>query len=245
MISIGIWHWDLEGAVATKNSIPRLLIRVFRWLFWTGFILGCAALALIALWSAAPPVSTLMAARYVTFRPVERLWTPLTRLSPHLVASVIASEDGQFCRHRGVDWGALREVIADADSDGPARGASTISMQTAKNLFLWPGRSALRKGLEIPFAMAIDRLWGKKRIIEVYLNIAEWGDGIFGAEAAARRYFRKSAAELTPREAALLVSALPNPFRRDPSMPGAIQNRVTGVIVRRAARAGPWGDCVK
>ena len=216
-----------------------------RWLFRAALALALILAALIVLWAFEAPVSTLMAARYVTGRPVQRIWTPLARLSPALAASVIASEDGQFCRHRGVDWGALREVLSDMDEGGPARGASTIPMQTAKNLFLWPGRSALRKGLEIPFAMALDLIWGKKRVIEVYLNIAEWGDGIFGAEAASRHYFHKSAASLSPREAALLVSALPNPFRRDPTRPGGMQNRIVSVIMRRAAREGNWRDCLK
>ena len=111
---------------------------------------------------------------------------------------MIASEDSLFCRHHGVDWGALQEVIDEADEDGPSRGASTITMQTAKNVFLWPWRSAIRKGLEIPIAMFIDSLWGKRRVLEVYFNIAEWGDGIFGAEAAAQHYFHKSAKQLTP-----------------------------------------------
>lgn len=225
-------------------GVLTLIKRILRWLIWMLGGLALALLGLLALWSFAPPVSTLMAARLVTFQPMQRVWTPLARLSPHLIASVIASEDGQFCRHRGVDWAALRDVVSEAGADGPARGASTISMQTAKNLFLWPGRSALRKALEIPLAMALDRLWGKRRVIEVYLNIAEWGEGTFGAEAAARRYFNKSAADLTPREAALLVSALPNPFRRDPAKPGVIQNRVAGIVMRRAARDGGWRDCV-
>ena len=227
------------------STIGTLAARTLRWLFWSLGAVACLLVVLLALWSFVGPVSTLMAARHLTLRPVERVWTPLARLSPYLLASVVASEDGQFCRHHGVDWGALREVMANADEDGPARGASTISMQVVKNLFLWPGRSAIRKGLEIPLAMVADRLWGKRRMLEIYLNIAEWGDGVFGAEAAARRYFRKAAADLTPREAALLATALPNPFRRDPARPGAMHNRLASLLLRRAARTGPWLDCVK
>ncbi len=219
--------------------------RALKWLTWTLAALALVVLALIAAWRFVPPVSTLMAARYATARPVERAWMPLSRLSPHLVASVVASEDGQFSRHHGVDFRALFEVLAKSGREGPSRGASTLPMQIAKNLFLWPGRSIIRKGFEIPLALTIDFFWSKKREMEIYLNIAEWGDGIFGAEAAARRYFGKAAADLTPREAALLVSALPNPFNRDPSKPGVNQSRVVGIVMRRAARAGAWIDCLR
>ena len=218
--------------------------RIFRWFFAILAIALGGLFALIILWSAAPPVSTLMAARYATMRPVARTWMPLAQMSPSLSAAVIASEDGQFCAHRGVDWSALGEVISDADADGPSRGASTLSMQVAKNLFLWPSRSVVRKALEIPLAIGIDRLWGKKRVLEVYLNVAEWGGGIFGAEAAAQAYFGKSASNLSPAEAALLASALPNPILRNPAHPGARQKRVVGVIMRRAARPGNWRRCV-
>ena len=112
-----------------------------------------------------------------------------------LVRAVIAAEDQRFCSHRGVDWIELNSVLED--EDGPSRGASTLTMQTAKNVFLWPGRSYLRKALEIPLALAIDLAWPKQRVIEVYLNVAEWGEGLFGAEAAAQRYFSKPAARLT------------------------------------------------
>ena len=143
----------------------------------------------------------------------------LDDVAPAAVAAVIASEDATFCMNGGVDWGALHEVLAGAGEAGPSRGASTLTMQTVKNLFLWPGRSVLRKGLEIPMALVLGKLWPKRRVIEVYLNIAEWGDGTFGIEAAARRYFHKSASALDPREAALIATALPNPLKRDPARP--------------------------
>ena len=130
---------------------------------------------------------------------LERVYVPLNQISPNLRLAVIASEDAPFCHHHGVDWGALREVIDDADEDGPSRGASTIAMQTAKNLFLWPWRSAIRKGVEIPLALMIDFVWGKRRVLEVYFNIAEWGEGVFGAEAAAQHYFQKSARPARPQ----------------------------------------------
>ncbi len=133
------------------------------------------------------------------------------------VASVIASEDAKFCANDGVDWGALHEALSGPE--GPRRGASTITMQTAKNLFLWPGRSVIRKGVEIGMALVLGKAWSKARTIEIYLNIAEWGDGVFGVEAAARRHFHKRASELNAREAALLATALPNPGQARPGAP--------------------------
>ena len=218
---------------------------ISRWLFRAVLLLLALFAVLVALWVWVPPVSTLMLARWVTFRPVERVWTPLERIAPTLPLAVIVSEDGRFCRHWGVDWGALREVIDTAGEDGPSRGASTIPMQSAKNLFLWPSRSALRKGLEIPAALVIDRVWGKRRVMEAYLNVAEWGEGIFGAEAAAQRYFRKSAGQLTPKEAALLAAALPNPLRRDPARAGPQQRRIAAAILGRMDSAKGLADCLK
>ncbi len=165
------------------------------------------------------PVSTLMIGRWITGKSVERIETPLERISSNLIAAVIASEDARFCLHNGVDWDALRGVIKKGGERGPSRGASTIPMQTAKNLFLWPSRSVIRKSVEIPLALAIDAAWPKRRLLEIYLNIAEWGDGIFGAEAAARAYFKKSARDLNLQEATLLATALPNPFQRNPAQP--------------------------
>ena len=124
-------------------------------------------------------------------------------------------------------------MIDEADEDGPSRGASTITMQTAKNLFLWPWRSAIRKAIEIPLALFIDFAWPKRRVLEVYLNIAEWGDGLFGAEAAAQHYFQKSAKRLSLQEAALLASALPNPHLRDPAHPSRNLARRAGTIAAR------------
>ena len=219
--------------------------RVMRWMF--GILAGLVALLalLLIVYAVVPPVSTLMIGRWATLRPVDRVWTPLDRISPNLSTSVVMSEDGQFCRHDGIDWGALNKVLDDAGEDGPSRGASTISMQTAKNLFLWPSRSYIRKGMELPLALLIDLVWSKKRILEIYLNIAEWGDGIFGAEAAARHYFKKSAADLTPRQAALLAAALPNPFLRNPAKPGRRHAVIARIVQARAARGAAWTDCLR
>lgn len=181
-----------------------------------------------------PPISTLMMARVLTFRPVERQYVPLRRISPHLVRAVIAAEDGRFCDHHGVDWGALRHTIrAVLLADDASHGGSTISMQTTKNLLLWMGYSYLRKPLEIPLALILDAVWSKRRMMENYLNVAEFGRGIFGAEAAARHYFHTSARNLTPRQAALLTAALPSPRRRNPARPSPFLSRYAGSIAAR------------
>jgi monofunctional biosynthetic peptidoglycan transglycosylase len=185
-----------------------------------------------------PPVSTLMVGRWLSGRAVERSYVRLADISPYLPAAVIASEDARFCRHRGVDWGVLREVIDEADDGGPSRGASTIPMQVAKNLFLWPSRSYLRKGLELPVALYIDLIWPKRRMMEIYLNVVEWGEGVFGAEAAARTHFGKSARDLTRREAALLATSLPNPLARDPARPSARQRALGARILARMGASG-------
>jgi monofunctional glycosyltransferase len=192
-----------------------------------------------------PPVSTLMLGRWLMGETVERHYVPLDHISSFLRASVIVSEDARFCEHSGVDWGALREVLDKAKPDGPSRGASTIPMQTAKNLFLWPSRSYIRKGIEIPLALLIDLAWPKRRILEVYLNLAEWGDGIFGAEAAARFYFHKSADRLDAREAALLATALPNPLHRNPARPSPRHAGLAARVMGRAQGAGSLVECVK
>ena len=191
-----------------------------------------------------PPASTLMLGQRLAGTPVSQRWVPLERMSPNLAAAVIASEDGHFCRHHGVDWGELKEAI-ESSGDGIARGGSTISMQVVKNLFLWPSRSYVRKALEIPLAYAIEALWPKRRILEIYLNIAEWGPGIFGAEAAARYHFRKPALLLTPREASLLAVSLPNPFERQAGRPGPGTLRLADNLLLRMRAAQANTACVR
>jgi monofunctional biosynthetic peptidoglycan transglycosylase len=137
-------------------------------------------------------------------------WVPLTRISPNLIRAVIASEDNEFCHHYGFDFEEINDAIREARRGGRERGASTISQQTAKNAFLWTDHSWLRKGLEAYFTLMIETLWPKRRIMEVYLNIAEWGDGIYGAEAASRHWFHKPAARLSALEAARLAAILPS-----------------------------------
>jgi monofunctional biosynthetic peptidoglycan transglycosylase len=220
------------------------LRKLARILIGAAFGLAIGLAALILAYRFLPPVSTLMLARWAHGEAVDRRFVPLDRISPNLRTAVIVSEDARFCRHSGVDWDALRQVIDAADQDGPARGASTIAMQTVKNLFLWPSRSFVRKGIEIPLALLIEQTWPKRRILEIYLNLAEWGDGVFGAEAASRRYFHKSADKLDPREAALLATALPAPRRRNAARPTRRHSALATLIMGRARTADPFVECV-
>ena len=181
------------------------------------------------------PVSALMLERRLTGHRVERIWIPLDAVPSAVPAAVIAAEDARFCVHHGIDWGEVREALADADEGGRLRGGSTITQQVAKNLFLWPGRSVIRKALEAPLALWIDLVLPKRRIFEIYLNIAEWGpNGEFGIEAGARRAFGKSARLLSVQEAALMAAILPNPIRRNATRPRPAVQRLAGIYLARA-----------
>ena len=195
-----------------------------------------APLALIVVYRVAPPpVTPLMAIRLFEGEGLKKEWVPLRRISPHLVRAVIALEDTRFCEHDGVDWKSLTEAVTEFAEGKRLRGASTISMQTTKNLLLWPGRDFFRKGLEMPLTFWMEFVWDKRRIIEVYLNIVEWGPGIYGAEAAAQAYFGKPAARLTRWEAAYMAAVLPNPRRWTPRRPTAyIRGRAYTAIARNS-----------
>jgi monofunctional glycosyltransferase len=200
---------------------------------------------LAPLYRVVDPVSTLMLWRRLTGARVERAWTPLERMSS-LPVAVIVAEDGRFCSHSGVDFAELREAIEDADDFTEVRGGSTITQQTAKNLFLWPGRSYVRKALEFPLALWLDLVVPKPRLLEIYLNIAEWGpNGEFGAESAARRAFGKSARDLTASEAALLAAMLPNPVRRDARRPTPGLRRIAGIYRARAIASEAHVVCLR
>ncbi len=193
------------------------------------------------------PVSTLMLWRWATGQRVERTWVPLQNISPPLPLAVIGAEDGSFCHNRGLDLGAMREVIEQsADDLDVSRGASTITQQTAKNLFLWQGRSFVRKVLELPLAVWLYIVLPKRRLLEIYLNIVEWGpNGEFGAEAASRWAFNKPARNLNAQEAAELASILPNPVRRSARTPGPVVRRLAGVYVRRQADFPNLDACIR
>jgi monofunctional biosynthetic peptidoglycan transglycosylase len=192
------------------------------------------------------PVSTVMLWRRMTGEPVARTYVPLSHISPNLMRAVIVAEDGRFCRHYGVDLAEIRDAIKEADDLDDMRGGSTITQQVAKNLFLWPGRSYLRKALEFPLALWIDLVLSKRRILEIYLNIAEWGpSGQFGAEAGSRYAFGKSAGSLSHYQAALLAAVLPNPHDRNAHRPGPGLRRLAGLYVARARRAPGATACLR
>ncbi|NND50630.1 MAG: monofunctional biosynthetic peptidoglycan transglycosylase [Rhizobiales bacterium] len=219
--------------------------------FFTAIIIACGALfislaVLIGIFSYAnPPVTALMAWRIPSGNGIHHHPVPAAEIAPALVHAVLTSEDNHYCSHRGIDWQAVERAIDEADEQGSSpRGASTITMQTAKNLFLWPQRSYVRKALEAPIALGLDFLWGKRRTIEVYLNIVEWGPGIYGAEAAAQYHFGRTAAELTPYQAALLAAALPAPLVRTAGRPGPVTRRTAQRIMMRMAQTNGLFDCV-
>ena len=193
-----------------------------------------------------PPGTPLMVIRsvergaLVRYKPVA-----LSAISPALVQAVIASEDGRFCFHHGIDIGAVQDALDDYEQNGRLRGASTITMQVARNLFLWPGGGFVRKALEAPLALALDAVWPKRRIMEVYLNIAEMGDGVFGVGAAAQTYLGKSPAGLTAYEAARLAAVLPNPVRWSIARPTAYIERRAAIIRGRMVQlSGAQQACV-
>ncbi len=190
------------------------------------------------------PVSTLMIGDAVTFRGYDRRWVPLDNIAPVLVKSVMVSEDGQFCYHGGVDWGEMRVLVDETLHGKSTRGGSTIPMQTVKNLFLWNSRSFVRKTLELPLAVFASAVWSKRRMMEIYLNVAEWGPGIYGIEAAARYHFKVPASRLTARQAALLAVSLPNPIDRVASKPGRGLSQLASLIQRRARNADAYIRCL-
>jgi monofunctional glycosyltransferase len=234
--------------VGTVRTISRgHLWRAIRLVLFAAAGLLLVPYALVPLYRVIDPVSTVMVWRWAMRARVERIVVPIDRIAPVLPRAVIAAEDDRFCDHHGIDFDQLRQVVKD-NEDGArrARGASTITQQLAKNLFLWPGRSYLRKALEFPLALWIDFVIPKRRQLEIYLNIAEWGpNGEFGAEAAARRAFGKSASVLSAPQAALLAATLPNPVRRNAKQPGPGLRRLAALYMARAASGGDIDRCIR
>jgi monofunctional glycosyltransferase len=203
--------------------------------------------ALVPLYRSVDPVSTVMVWRWARGARVERTVVPIDHMAAILPRSVIAAEDARFCSHHGVDFGELREVVkAETHGVRRPRGGSSITQQLAKNLFLWPGRSYVRKALEFPLALWIDLVIPKRRQLEIYLNVAEWGpNGEFGAEAGARRAFGRSASSVSATEAALLAAILPNPVRRNARQPSAGLRRLAAIYQSRAAGSGDIDSCIR
>lgn len=191
-----------------------------------------------------PPVSALMLRHAVLGQEIRHDWVDFKDISPKLARAAVISEDSRFCIHWGVDWFAVSEVLEDIGDGEAPRGASTIPMQVAKNLFLWPEQNYIRKILEVPLAYFMNFVWSKQRIIEVYLNIAEWGPGIYGAEAAAQYHFGKSAKSLNNWQASMLVAALPNPHLRIAGKPGPKTQALASRLRKRVARESTDAACI-
>jgi monofunctional glycosyltransferase len=232
---------------------PRLKTFWFARKLWQRWVLGIAG-AIVA-WPVVmtlvyaivpPPITNLMIMRIASGNGLNKDWVSLSEISPNLARAVIASEDGRFCAHHGVDWVEFQDAVGEAfdDQEGPTRGASTISMQTAKNLFLWDGRSLVRKLLEMPVAVYMDFIWTKRRMIEVYLNVVEWAPGVYGAEAASQYHFKKPASQLTRREAALLAAVLPNPIKRNAGKPSRRVKAIASRIQFRMAGIDAYLTCI-
>jgi len=189
-------------------------------------------------------LTPLMVIRLAEGEGLQHDWVPMEAISPHLGHAVIASEDNRFCEHRGIDWTEYEKVWAEYSRSGRLRGASTISMQTVKNVYLWPSRSVVRKAIEFLMVPLVELVWDKRRIMEVYLNIVEFGPGIYGAEAAARHHFGVSAARLSRRQAAQLASVLPNPRGYDAGRPGRYVRRRARQVQQGVVNLGPMLDCI-
>jgi monofunctional glycosyltransferase len=214
--------------------------RVLRGILLLVLVFGLVGplLAVTAYRFAPPPLTWLMIQRVFEGRGIDRRWRPIDEISPRLVRAVIAAEDAKFCRHMGFDVQALEKAFEHNARSDRIRGGSTISQQTAKNVFLWPARSYVRKGLEAYFTVLIEAVWGKRRIMEVYLNSIEWGPGVYGVEAAARKNFKVGADRLTAAQAARLAAILPSPLKWRAAQPGPY-------VKRRARRIGAAAGAVR
>jgi monofunctional biosynthetic peptidoglycan transglycosylase len=235
------------SATPPQTSPQRRLPHAIRVLVLGAVFVLLLPYALAPFYRVVDPVSTLMLWRWAKRARVERTVVPIGRMAPILPRSVIAAEDDRFCSHHGIDFDELRRVVkAETKGVRRPRGGSSITQQLAKNLFLWPGRSYARKALEIPLALWIDLVIPKRRQLEIYLNVVEWGpDGEFGAEAGARRAFGKPASALSAGEAALLAATLPNPVRRNARQPSPALRRVAATDTARAAAGGDIDRCVR
>ena len=234
--------------MSLAHDILRLPRRAgaWRWILYAALVLLVLPYALTLAYAVVNPPSTLMLWRQVTGQRAVQTWVPLAKIDPDLALSVIVAEDGRFCSHLGVDLTEIQNAIDDAEGFDDVRGGSTITQQVAKNLFLWQGRSYVRKALEFPLALWIDLVLSKSRILEIYLNIAEMGpDGEFGVDAAARRAFGRPADGLSRYQAALLAATLPNPVTRDAKRPGPGLRRLAGLYQRRAGGAPEAAACVR
>ena len=215
---------------------------VLKWMFRAS--MACAALILLAIFFYSivnPPTTPYIMSESRRLGDIDRMWVSIEEMSPHILRSVVAAEDANFCKHWGFDVDAIRAAI----NQGGARGASTISQQVVKNIYLWQGRSWTRKALEAVMTPLVEAFWSKRRILEVYLNVAEFDEGVFGVEAAARHYFGVGPENLSPTQAARLAAVLPNPKGRSASKPNARMRKRARSIQMGAAtiRVDGRADC--
>jgi monofunctional glycosyltransferase len=228
-----------------RRSSPR---RLLGWLVRTLIAFVLLSLAMVLVYRFVNPPITLTELNDVAHGyPIHKQWISLARMDPDMPRAAIAAEDGNFCRHHGFDFNAMEKAFAANEAGRKLRGGSTISQQTAKNVFLWQGRSYVRKGLEAWFTMLIEQVWGKKRIMEVYLNVAETGIQTYGVDAGAMRYFHHDATHLSQTEAARLMAVFPLPSERPAIDPSGAVRRYGDRIARRiggVTRAG-YADCLK
>jgi monofunctional biosynthetic peptidoglycan transglycosylase len=226
--------------------MTRLVSLLRRLVVGIALIVLFVPVAVVAIYRFVPvPITPLMVIRWVEGDGLTRTWTPWQDISPNVPEAVIAAEDNRFCVHVGFDWKALSGQIERAAGGGRPRGASTLSNQVAKNLLLWPGRDLLRKGLEAYITVVIESLWPKQRIAEVYLNIVEWGRGIFGIGAAAEFYFKTTPDKLSRFQAAQLAAVLPNPKDWRANPPSRFVANRARVLIRRVRQLGSLLDCVR
>ena len=238
---------SLASEIAAARSRPRRAPRRLRRVLLAGLLIVLLVPpGLLLVYRFLPvPLTPLMVIRLLEGEGLRKRWVSLDEVAPVLPQAVVAAEDNWFCEHAGFDWEELEGQIDALLAGARARGASTITMQTAKNLFLWPSRDFVRKALEAWLTPQIELLWPKRRIMEVYLNVVELGPGIYGAEAAARTYFGKPASALGAQEAALLVSILPSPRDWSPVRPSDYLQGRARTIRTRINQLGPMLDCVR
>lgn len=208
-------------------------------------ILAVLPFALLPLYAVVnPPITTVMIEKRLGGASIQKSWTRLEDISPNIVRAVMMAEDARFCEHSGMDFVEMQKAWAKAQDGGRLRGASTITMQMVKNLFLWTGRDWIRKGIEAPLALYADLVLSKRRIMEIYLNIVEWDTGIYGAGAATRHFFDVAPSRVSLSQAARMAAVLPAPEARNPTKPGPQTARIARSIASRAQQAGPYDDCV-
>jgi monofunctional biosynthetic peptidoglycan transglycosylase len=232
---------DVPPVASRKSGLSRLLRRAVK----VVAVLVVLPFVLLPLYAVVdPPLTTVMIEKRLGGASIQKTWTDLDDISPNIVRAVMMAEDARFCEHSGMDFVEMQKALEKAQDGGRLRGASTITMQMVKNLFLWTGRDWIRKGMEAPLALYADLVLSKRRIMEIYLNIVEWDTGVYGAGAAAEQFFGVPPSRVSLSQAARMAAVLPAPEARNPAKPGPQTARTARSIAGRAQRAGPYDDCL-